>query len=181
MRPRTCNGNGIPDDLDLENGAPDCNGNGILDACETLDDCDDNGIPDECQRVGGNLLADILSKPRSRRTGDRSPGSGHSSSTSECPVPRPEGIPANDFSAIWTGTITPPVTGTYEIGLRHDDGVRLFIDGDLRIDRWGPSGGDLDVVTEQWTEGEPHFIRIEYYQGSGGALLEFVQRGRRRR
>ena len=170
-----CNGNGIPDDLDLENGAPDCNGNGILDACETLDDCDDNGIPDECQRVGGNLLAEYFPNPDLAGPGIArlDPGIFFDFGM---PGARPEGIPANDFSAIWTGTITPPVTGTYEIGLRHDDGVRLFIDGDLRIDRWGPSGGDLDVVTEQWTEGEPHFIRIEYYQGSGGALLEFVQR-----
>ena len=170
-----CNGNGIPDDLDLENGAPDCNENGILDACESLEDCDDNGIPDECQRVGGNLLAEYFPNPDLAGPGIArlDPGIFFDFGM---PGARPEGIPANDFSAIWTGTITPPVTGTYEIGLRHDDGVRLFIDGDLRIDRWGPSGGDLDVVTEQWTEGEPHHVRIEYYQGAGYALLEFVQR-----
>jgi hypothetical protein len=170
-----CNGNGIPDDLDLENGAPDCNGNGIIDVCETLDDCDENGIPDDCQREIGNLLAEYFPNPDLAGPGIArlDPGVFFDFGA---PGARPEGIPANDFSAIWTGTITAPVTGAYEIGLRHDDGVRLFIDGDLRIDQWGPSGGDLDVVTEQWTEGEPHFIRIEYYQGAGNALLELVQR-----
>ena len=170
-----CNGNGIPDDLDLENGAPDCNGNGIIDVCETLDDCDDNGIPDGCQREIGNLLAEYFPNPDLAGPGIArlDPGVFFDFGA---PGARPDGIPANDFSAIWTGTITAPVTGAYEIGLRHDDGVRLFIDGDLRIDQWGPSGGNLDVVTEQWTEGEPHFIRIEYYQGAGNALLEFVQR-----
>ncbi|MCP4069911.1 MAG: hypothetical protein GY741_16685 [Phycisphaeraceae bacterium] len=170
-----CDGNGIPDDLDLENGAPDCNGNGIIDSCETLEDCDENGIPDECQREIGNLLAEYFPNPDLAGPGIArlDPGVFFDFGA---PGARPAGIPANDFSAIWTGTITAPVTGAYEIGLRHDDGVRLFIDGDLRIDRWGPSGGDLDVVTEQWMEGEPHFIRIEYYQGAGNALLEFVQR-----
>jgi len=40
-----CNSNGIPDSCDVEAGAPDLNGNGIIDACE---DCNTNGIPDGC-------------------------------------------------------------------------------------------------------------------------------------
>lgn len=43
-----CDGNGIPDSLDIAAGAPDLDGNGILDFCET--DCNGNGIPD-----GGDL------------------------------------------------------------------------------------------------------------------------------
>lgn len=54
-----CNGNQIPDDCDLDCGAPggpcdvlgcgeslDCTGNGVLDECEA--DCNDNGIADSC-------------------------------------------------------------------------------------------------------------------------------------
>ena len=64
-----CNGNGVPDDLDIESGSSadcnlngypdecelagaDCNGNGILDACDVAfggsPDCDHDGLPDEC-------------------------------------------------------------------------------------------------------------------------------------
>ncbi len=64
-----CNGNLIPDDLDISGGAsPDCNGNGIPDECEIDEnspapggpffcmvncdpDCNENGIPDECDIV----------------------------------------------------------------------------------------------------------------------------------
>lgn len=45
--PRDCNCNGIPDHEELLGGAPDCNGNFVLDECET--DCNGNGIPDDCE------------------------------------------------------------------------------------------------------------------------------------
>mgnify|MGYP001605826655 CR=1 FL=1 len=52
-----CNGNGVPDDQDIENCAgaaacDDCNLNGVLDECDiasfTSFDFDFNGVPDEC-------------------------------------------------------------------------------------------------------------------------------------
>ena len=49
-----CNGNGIPDDEDINNGfSQDCNGNGRPDECDitygTSADVNSNGIPDECE------------------------------------------------------------------------------------------------------------------------------------
>ena len=62
-----CNGNGVPDDLDIAGGTssdcggeglpdecePDCNANGRGDSCDVLDlssaDCNNNGTPDECE------------------------------------------------------------------------------------------------------------------------------------
>lgn len=62
-----CNGNGVPDGIDITsmasddcngNGIPDecetdCNGNGVADACDIAsmmsDDCNGNGVPDECE------------------------------------------------------------------------------------------------------------------------------------
>ena len=72
-----CNGNGVPDDRDIADGAstdcdsngfpdecdPDCNGNGVPDDCDIADgtstDCDANGFPDECDPdCNGNGVAD---------------------------------------------------------------------------------------------------------------------------
>lgn len=74
-----CNGNGLPDDLDINkgkshdcnvNGIPDecepssdCNGNGICDDQDVLDgrsaDCNGDGVPDECQAdCNGNKMHD---------------------------------------------------------------------------------------------------------------------------
>jgi len=56
-----CNGNGVLDACDVNcaapgcappcGGSPDCNGNGIPDACET--DCNGNDIPDDCDVASG--------------------------------------------------------------------------------------------------------------------------------
>ncbi len=55
-----CNGNGIPDSVDIANGtSQDCNGNGIPDECDiasgTSKDVNHNGIPDECETIIANL------------------------------------------------------------------------------------------------------------------------------
>ena len=43
-----CNGNGIPDDVDIASGfSSDCDGDGSPDECE--DDCNDNDIADDCE------------------------------------------------------------------------------------------------------------------------------------
>ena len=53
-----CNGNGIPDEIDIATGTSrDCNGNAIPDECDIANgtslDCNRNGIPDECDIADG--------------------------------------------------------------------------------------------------------------------------------
>ncbi|MFQ5461828.1 MAG: M6 family metalloprotease domain-containing protein, partial [Phycisphaerae bacterium] len=50
-----CNGNSIPDDVDIANGTSlDCNADGVPDECELgANDCNGNGIPDDCDIAGG--------------------------------------------------------------------------------------------------------------------------------
>ena len=170
-----CNGNGVPDGTDILNGAPDCNLNGIIDTCETLDDCDGNLIPDECQQVSGFLLGDYFSNPdlAGEPISRLDPGILYDFGDA---ANRPDGIGSENFSVRWTGSITTGVAGDHELGFRHDDGVRLFVDGAPVIDRWGPSGGDLDTAILSFGANETHHLRIEYYQGGGGALLEFLWR-----
>ena len=49
-----CDGNGIPDDCDVANGAPDCNNNLLPDACELpTQDCNLNGLLDDCDILDG--------------------------------------------------------------------------------------------------------------------------------
>ena len=49
-----CNGNGIPDDCEIESGdVTDCNANAVPDDCDIAGggDTNQNGLPDECDRV----------------------------------------------------------------------------------------------------------------------------------
>jgi PKD repeat protein len=82
------------------------------------------------------------------------------------------GLPADDFSARWTRSVSFPA-GAYRFYVRVDDGVRLWIDGNLVIDQWhdgAPTTYSADVnLTDGW-----HNLRIEYYERSGGALAQLA-------
>lgn len=64
-----CNGNGVPDDIDIADGtSPDCNDNNVPDACDIAGgfskDADLNGIPDECGVLPSKFYPDDDSDPR---------------------------------------------------------------------------------------------------------------------
>lgn len=82
------------------------------------------------------------------------------------PDPR---IPVDGFSARWTGTITPPASGAYEVIVRPDDGARLWLDGELVIDSWQPQFFPELVARVALTAGRAHEVRLEYYEERGGA------------
>ncbi|MBI4232649.1 glycoside hydrolase family 3 C-terminal domain-containing protein [Candidatus Peregrinibacteria bacterium] len=79
-------------------------------------------------------------------------------------------IKSDKFSARWTGKLAPTTTGSYKLGVTTDDGVRLWLDGKLLIDKWtdrAPTSDEADVTLEA---GKKYDIKIEYYENSGGAV-----------
>jgi hypothetical protein len=59
-----CNGNGVPDDLDIFGAtSEDCNMNAIPDECDiaagTSEDANSDGVPDECEPVGCPCIYDL--------------------------------------------------------------------------------------------------------------------------
>lgn len=82
------------------------------------------------------------------------------------------GIPGSNFSVRWTTTDSFD-RATYEFRVRVDDGVRLWVDGDLLIDEWRDSS--LVTYTRQRKmEAGNHSLRLEYYQGAGAAQVEMT-------
>jgi hypothetical protein len=79
-----------------------------------------------------------------------------------------------------TGNFTPISTGTTYITAPADDGVKLYLDGELYIDDWydkGNGGSTADVPTVQ---GTPMVIEMWYYENGGGAhvkLMWFTEEG----
>jgi len=74
------------------------------------------------------------------------------------------GVSAEYFSARWTRTVNFPA-GTYRFSLTGDDGVRLYVDGQLKIDAWilqGPTTYTADVT---FSAG-PHDIKLEFFDAS---------------
>lgn len=86
----------------------------------------------------------------------------------DSPDPR---IPADRFSVRWTRTLRFR-EGLYELSVTVDDGVRLWMDGQLLIDEWHDSSLTTYSVTVQVSPGH-HYLQIEYYEGLGGAMIQF--------
>jgi len=83
-------------------------------------------------------------------------------------------IPANEFSVRWSGTLTVPTTGTWDLGMATDDGFRLWLDGALLIDDWQNHGLQAIRTTLQLVGGEPHELVIEYYEDAGEAAAVLI-------
>lgn len=80
-------------------------------------------------------------------------------------------IPADHFSTRWTKT-TDFEAGNYEFTVTADDGVRLYIDNELLIDKWLDQGSTTYKVSKQLTA-DVHTIKLEYYENGGGAVAIF--------
>ncbi len=76
------------------------------------------------------------------------------------------------FAVEWQGFLTPDRTETVTLYTRADDGVRLFIDGELLIDNRGTGAATIDTVDVQLEAGRPVAIGVYYFQDEGAATLE---------
>ncbi|MDD7793467.1 TIM-barrel domain-containing protein [Clostridium sp. 'White wine YQ'] len=85
------------------------------------------------------------------------------------------GVPADNFSARWTGNIT---VGDQDaiLATTIDDGVRMYIDDKLVIDAWGPHDSSTLDANVSLAKGTTHSIKIEYNEGSRNALISLKWR-----
>ncbi len=81
---------------------------------------------------------------------------------------------ADNFSARWTGFMTPAESGDYRIGVKADDGFRLWIDGKLVAEDWSTHGVSTKLVDFHVEKGRRYAIKLEYFQTTGDAKAEFV-------
>ena len=80
-------------------------------------------------------------------------------------------FPREKFSVRWTGSVTPPTSDIYTFYTSSDDGVRLWVDGQLIITNWTDHGATTDSGTIQLDAGRSYELRLEYYQNLGGATV----------
>ena len=80
-------------------------------------------------------------------------------------------IKEDDFTAVWTGYLQPLYSETYTLDARADDGIRVWIDGDLVVDRWERAEGDARG-TVRLEAGRMHTIRVEYYETKQNASAQ---------
>ena len=81
---------------------------------------------------------------------------------------------ADNFSARWSGFLTPNKSGTYHVGVTADDGFRLWIDGKLVVEDWSTHGSTTKLAEFPLEEGRKYAIKLEYFQATGDAIARFV-------
>ena len=81
-------------------------------------------------------------------------------------------VGASNFSVRWTGDVSVQFTETYTFYTVTDDGIRLWINGQLIIDNWTNHGdvedtGEIDLVAGQFCN-----LVMEYFQAGGGSIMQ---------
>lgn len=82
------------------------------------------------------------------------------------------GITANAFAARWTGKIKVNNTGTYTFYTYSDDGAKLWVNGQLLIDKWVYQGPTEWSGTIALQAGLYYDIKLEYFEGNGDATCK---------
>jgi uncharacterized repeat protein (TIGR03806 family) len=79
-------------------------------------------------------------------------------------------IGVDTFSARWLGMVTPSASETYTFHVTGDDGVRLWVNNVLVVDKWIDQGTTTWTGTAVLTAGQGVAVRLEYYENGGGAV-----------
>jgi hypothetical protein len=80
------------------------------------------------------------------------------------------GLGADYFSVRWTRTVNFE-GGTYRFTVTSDDGVRLYIDGALKLQKWFDQGSTTYRVDVPLSGGD-HVVKLEYYENGGDAVAK---------
>jgi beta-N-acetylglucosaminidase len=88
------------------------------------------------------------------------------------------GIPSDNFSARYTTAKRLPA-GDYVLRANVDDGVRVYVDGKLVLDRWTP-GNQEDAVklnisdqnTDNPNQKDTHWIEVQYSEATGASHID---------
>jgi len=83
-------------------------------------------------------------------------------------------VGTENFSARWTGFLTPQESGVYDVGFNGDDGYRVWLDDKVLVEDWAMHGPSLKSATLTLEKGHKYAIKIEYFQGQGGAVAQLL-------
>jgi len=82
------------------------------------------------------------------------------------------GVDGSNWAGEWTGQVQAMTTGTYTFYTNSDDGVRVWINGQLVIDDFSYHAPTMDQGTIKLVAGQKYSIDIKYFQGGGGSVLQ---------
>jgi hypothetical protein len=82
------------------------------------------------------------------------------------------GLNQDHFQVRWTGLVQPQFSERYLFELVADDGVRLWVDGQLLVDQWVTRSEQTTMRGEITLEaGRNYDLTLEYFESSGKAFV----------
>src|SRR5699024_3910251 len=85
-----------------------------------------------------------------------------------------QNIKTDFYSARWEGTIHSPKTGNFQIGLKGDDGFRLYINNQLVIDNWRKVGFHTKLSQFHFEKGKEYKIKIEFFEPVANGQIKLI-------
>ena len=84
------------------------------------------------------------------------------------PVHKPDRFqPEAPMSIRWTGQLKPIVSGVYTLGMKSDDGCRVYVDGKQVIDAWTEHSVQMDEAMIKLEAGKTYKLQVEYFDNGG--------------
>ena len=83
-------------------------------------------------------------------------------------------IGSDDFSVRWTGELQPRYSETYTLSTVTDDGVRLWVDGQLVINNWSEHASTEDSVAVALQAGRRYPVKLEFFEKGGLATARLL-------
>ncbi|MGO8836188.1 MAG: PA14 domain-containing protein [Limisphaerales bacterium] len=86
------------------------------------------------------------------------------------------GVPEQNFSARWTGTILPPTNGTYVFYVDGDNQVKLYVNSKLMVNKKTPERAEISKNI-RLAGGKPAKVKIEYVHATSDPNLHVAWSG----
>ncbi len=78
------------------------------------------------------------------------------------------------YSVRWEGIIIPSQNGTFTIGLKGNDGYRLYINNELIVDNWRKQTFGVHTAKYNFRKGESYQLKVEFYETTGNAKIKMI-------
>jgi hypothetical protein len=81
------------------------------------------------------------------------------------------GIGPDTFSIRWTGRVRAQYSETYTFTTFTNDGVRLWVEGELLVDKWVQQSGGIEWSAQVALQaGRWYTVQMDYYEGVGNSV-----------
>lgn len=88
--------------------------------------------------------------------------------------PDQEKINYDFYSARWTGKLKAPETGTFKIGIKGNDGYRVYINGELVVDNWTKQTVRTITQDYRFEKGKEYDLKVEFFETVGNVWFKLL-------